>query len=261
MAENIEILDSMDNKVSGILSVPEGASSVVVMSHGLTSSKNSELYKQFQSELNDGRIGTLRYDYYGHGPAYGFSGTGHGVKDDITLSKAVESLRAMVRHIREREDYKIGLLGASFGGLISLVFASQDQNIKALALKSPVTEPIEFWRERIRKKFGKDGLNQWEANGTMHYKDRVEDYDLKYGFWEDLQGYDTLRDARNISCPTLIVHGDSDTYVPISQSFALARVLGKDVKIVKGADHDYSEPGQYSEMKKLIKDFIFECLK
>ena len=62
----------------------------------------------------------------------------------------------------------------------------------------------------------------------------------------------------------LIVHGDSDSYVPFEQSHLLSKALGKTlkekVKIIKGADHGYNEPAQYSEMKNLVKDFLFAVL-
>jgi hypothetical protein len=40
----------------------------------------------------------------------------------------------------------------------------------------------------------------------------------------------------------------------------LAEVVGTDVKVVKNADHGYSEPEQYAEVKRLLGDFIFETL-
>ena len=256
--EDVNILDGSGNKVSGVLSIPEKASSVVVLSHGLGSCKSSRIYRELQDELNNEGIGTLRYDYYGHGPAYGHEGPEYGVSDDITISKACESLKAMVGFVRERADYKVGLFGNSCGGLISLIVASQDQDISALALKSPVTEPIRFWRDRIRAAIGDDWLKQWETQGKIHYKLGAEDYDLKWGFWEDLQKYDTLANAKNISCPTLIMHGDSDRIVPISQSNELARVLNTEIRVFEGADHAYSGPGQYEDVKKTIKEFLID---
>lgn len=264
MPENIEIFDALGNPVSGVLSIPERANSVVVMSHGYSSSKDSRLYRELQDELNGKGIGTLRYDYYGHGPAYGFPGPEYGALGDVTLSKTMESLKAMIDLARQRGEYRIGLLGSSYGGLLSMEAASRDKEIAALALKSPVTEPKTFWRQRILEKYGELGFAQWKNEGKIHYKDRVEDFDLSWGFWHDLQQYDTLAGAKRITCPVLIVHGDSDSYVPFEQSHLLSKALGKTlkekVKIIKGADHGYNEPAQYSEMKNLVKDFLFAVL-
>jgi pimeloyl-ACP methyl ester carboxylesterase len=254
---DVRYQDSSGNEVQGILSIPDSASVIVIMSHGYSSSKDSSFYKKMEKELNGRGIGTLRYDYYGHGPGYGHTGPGYAASKDVTLSKCVESLKASVKYVRERGDYDIVLLGASFGGLISFLVAAEDSQIKALALKSPVTEPMRLWGDRLKKRdFGIEG---WKKKGIYHFKDRLEDYWLEYGFWEDLQNYDTLKSARKISCPTLIVHGDSDTYVPIEQSQELANILRTEVKVVKGADHDFE--GQIEEVKKLMVDFLVENLK
>jgi alpha-beta hydrolase superfamily lysophospholipase len=199
------IEDSLGDPISGILSIPEGASSVVVMSHGYSSSKDSTIYREMHDKFNSGGIGTVRYDYYGHpGPEY-------GANDDVTLSGAVNSLMAVVAHVRESGDYNIGLIGASFGGLLSIIVSSQDKGIEALALKSPVTEPIKFWTDRINKMYGEGGFEKWKNEGIIHYQDRVEDFYLLWDFWLDLNRFDTLNDARKISCPTLIVHAEKDT--------------------------------------------------
>lgn len=257
MKEEIDISDALGNKVSGILSIPEDASSVVILSHGFSSSKERKKYRDFEHEFNLLGAGTLRYDYYGHGTNYGNK---YGVSEDTTLTKTVESLKAMIKYLRKENSYKIGLVGSSFGGLISLIAASQDKNITAIGLISPVVEPAKLWKERIEESFGKNGLKLWEKKGIIHYNSRNEEFYLRWDFWKDLQKYDVLGMAKKISCPTLIVHGDRDKVVPISQSRALAKILGIKVRVVKGADHNYKTKKQYAEMKTAIKDFMLDML-
>jgi dipeptidyl aminopeptidase/acylaminoacyl peptidase len=256
----INIVDNLGNQVSGTLSIPDDARSVLVMSHGFSSNRNSGLYKDFGQEFNDIGIGTARYEYYGHGPAYGQPGPGYGMTEDVTLSKAVESLRSVVGHIRDIDDFNIGLLGSSFGGLLSIIIASEDQKIKALGTKSSVTQPIRFWYGRAEDKLGEHPIETWEKDGKFHYKEGVEDYTLPWEFWVDLQEYGVLGDAKNIKCPTKIVHGDEDTCVPIFHSNDLAKVVGTEVKVINGAGHAYSGPGQYQEMKKLFFNFFAKYL-
>jgi dipeptidyl aminopeptidase/acylaminoacyl peptidase len=119
-----------------------------------------------------------------------------------------------------------------------------------------VTEPIDFWRERI----GDEDMRRWKAEGIYRQRSELENYDLEYGFWEDALNYDTLHAAKNIACPVLIVHGDNDECVPIKQSYNLAKIANTEVRVVKGADHGYNTPAQYAEMKKLMVDFIKEKL-
>lgn len=131
-----------------VLSIPRRAWHIVIMSHGFSSNKDSRFYQQMEHLLNSARIATCRYNYYGHGPEYGINSS-LGVSPDVTLSVALKSLQNEITHVRRQGDYEIALLDSSFGGLLSLLAAARDPSIKSLVLKSPVTEPISFWRDRI----------------------------------------------------------------------------------------------------------------
>lgn len=253
--ENVTFVDSKGNQILGTVSIPKKAGSVVIISHGFSSSKDSKFYVELQNDLNNTGIGTLRYDYYGHGQLY-CGGTKYTVTKDVTLTICVDSLKAAISFVRSKGNYDLGLVGSSFGGLISLITASQDSGVQALALKSPVTEPVEFWKQRL----GDERIERWKHNGVMHYDERGEDFELNYTFWKNLLTYDTFEIAKNVACPLLIVHGGSDTVVPIKQSRDLARIVNTEVHVVKGANHDYADPAQYSEMKRLITDFLVEKL-
>jgi uncharacterized protein len=250
----VTIFDAAQHPVECIVSIPERARSVAILSHGFSSNKESRLYRELETILNTAGIGTVRYDYYGHGPAYGH-GPGYGITADVTLSKAVMSLSAVVAYAKEK-NHDIGLVGSSFGGLVSLIAAAQTSNVKAMALKSPVTDPISFWRNRL----GDERLALWQHEGRMHYTYQDEDYDLEYGFWEDLQDYDMKAYAAAISCPVLIIHGEKDTNVPLEQSGVLAKTLRADVKVIAGAEHGYTEPHQYALMKEMIHNFLLTKL-
>lgn len=253
--EEVIFADSQGNQILGTLSIPEQAGSVVIMSHGFSSSKESKLYVELQDELNKASIGTLRYDYYGHG-RLSCKDEPYAVTRDVTLTKCVDSIKAAISFVRSRGDYNIGLVGSSFGGLLSIIAAAQDSVIHALALKSPVSEPVGFWRQRL----GDARIQKWKQEGIMHYDENGENFELDCAFWEDLQTYAILEMAKNITCPVLIVHGGNDTVVPIKQSQDLAQIVNAEVGIVKGANHDYAAPAQYNEMKRLITDFLVEKL-
>lgn len=253
--EEITFTDSQGNQLLGVISIPKKAKSVLIISHGFSSNKESKLYVELQNELNKIGIGTLRYDYYGHGELY-CKDLKYKVTKDVTLTKCVNSLKAAISVVCNKGDYKIGLIGSSFGGLLSLIVASQNYNIHALVLKSPVTEPIEFWRQR----WGNARIEKWKQEEVIHYTEHSENFELNYTFWEDLQSYDTFQIAKNISCPTLIVHGDNDATVPIKQSENFAKIINTKVNIIEGANHNYTTSTQYNEMKKLIINFLINRL-
>jgi len=253
--KDITFSDVSGNQLLGTFSIPKKADSIVILSHGFQSNKESKFYVELQDELNKAGIGTFRYDYYGHGPLY-CKESAYTVAKDVTLSKTVDSLKAAIALVRSKGDYSLGLMGSSFGGLISFIAASQDPNIKALALKSPVTEPIRFWKHRL----GNQRIANWKKEGVIHYNELGENFELDYSFWEDLNTYHTLEMAKDITSPVLIVHGGSDSVVPIKQSKDLARIVNTEVKVVEGANHDYASPSQRNEVKNLITDFLVRNL-
>ena len=238
------------NSVCGVLSVPEDAPAIVVMSHGFTSSKGSKIYCELQDMLNARGIGTLRYDYFGHGD--------RGEKfEDITLSAACGSLYSAIDFARQQGKRDIALLGASFGGLISIIGAAV-KPVKALVLKSPVTDPVSFWRARL----GDEGIKKWEKEGVIHYDNGLrENYDLKSGFWENINHYDMPSLIQSVSCPTLIVHGSADPVVPLEQSRKMAEMSGAELRVIEGADHAYSNPLHYEACKRAMVEFLAKQLK
>lgn len=253
--EDVIFSDLHGNRLLGRLSLPEQAGSVVILSHGFQSNKESKLYVELQNELNKVGIGTFLYDMYGHGPLY-CKESPYSVTKDVTLSKSVDSLTAAITVVRSRGKYDVGLMGSSFGGLVSIIVASRDSQVAALALKSPVTEPITFWKQRL----GDKRIAKWKREGVMHYNEHGEHFELNYSFWEDLTTYKTHEMAKDITCPILIVHGDSDSVVPIRQSQDLAIIINTELRIVKGANHNYADTSQYNKMKKSIIEFLIEKL-
>jgi uncharacterized protein len=253
--KEIVLEDELGHRVAVLLSLPVKAVSVVIFSHGFTSNKNSAVYVDLERRLNAQGIGSLRYDYYGHGPLY-VNTPWYGVSPDVTLTKTVTSLRAVIRHARSLGSFKIGLFGSSFGGLVSLMAASADSDISALVLKSPVVEPRSFWTSRV----GEEGIKKWLDTGTLHYAQGPEEYDLDADFWRDVESYRTLESAKSIGCPTLLIHGGADDVVPISQSQRLAEVLGVDVHVVSGANHFYDKAPHLEEMKEEAVRFFLRHL-
>ena len=106
--EDVTFFDSKGNQLLGTISIPKQAVTVVIISHGLTSSKDSKVYVELQNELNELGIGTLRYDYYGHGQLY-CKGAKYTVSKEVTLSKCVDSLKEAINFVRSKRNYNIGL--------------------------------------------------------------------------------------------------------------------------------------------------------
>ena len=234
-------------------SISNDANSVVIMTHGFGGNKDKKLFQNLETELNAKKIGTMRYDMFGHGHSEG------GI-EKLTLSKVVGSLQRIIKSVREDEDLpdNIGLFGYSFGGSISMVAASQDPKIKALVTASAVSDPLKLWTDML----GEEGLVHCMQQGFVPYRDGEKEYKLDADFLTDLSTYDTLALAESIKCPTLIMHGDSDRQIPIEQSQKLADILGTELQVMGGLGHGYdNSPEEYYEVKDMAIEFLVKTLK
>lgn len=224
MKQDIIFQNSKEDHLQGILVDPSGDPSrlMVIMVHGFSSSKDTPHFVAISDFLNDHGISTFRFDIYGHGES-------DGLLEDVTLTEAVDDAKHAIEYIADKGYTNIGLLGSSFGGLTSVIAASQTPDLRFLVLKSPVSTY--------------DGIKRETKINEAFYKDASQNV-----------GYDV---APKINVPTLIVHGDCDEVVPVAQSTKISKLISDcTLVIVKGADHRYTQPKHRDQMIDTIEKFI-----
>jgi len=251
MKEKLKFKNSKGNSLSAILSDPTGDKEkpIIIFCHGFTSSKNSRTWLALEPILNEKEISTFRFDIFGHGES-------EGKFENITISEAVDDILNVINYLKDKGYSKIGLVGSSFGGMASIMTASETDDLFVLALKSPVSDYYEVDTKRRTKK----EIEEWKTKGfVIHKSGIVGEKRLNYSFFEDFKNNDAYEAAKEIKIPTLIVHGDKDTVVPIEQSKKTAAII-KDcrLEIIEGVGHDYSKPEDFDKMIKLIAEFIVE---
>lgn len=252
MTQKIFFENSKGNKLVGILSNAsyDKTKPIIVLCHGFSASKQSTTYLRFEEILNSKQISTLRFDFYGHGES-------DGKFEDITISEAVDDTLQAINFVKNLGYTKIGLFGSSFGGIASIMAASNSKDIFVLALKSPVSNDMEKMLAERRTQ----GPEAWKKKGYLNYTNATsgEKLRLNYSFYVDAQHINGYKVAKKIEVPTIIVHGDEDKIVPIEQSIKTASII-KDCRldVIKGANHFYSKPEDFEKMLELISEFIFE---
>ena len=126
-----------------------------------------------------------------------------------------KEIHELVTFLVQQGNREIYLLGKSLGGGLSVAY--RDARISKMVLWSPAIGVSQEGnlREWTEKLFG-------EIKGLQ---------DIKVG-------YDTLR---RITQPTLIIHGDTDTVMPLANSKEMITHIphGK-LFVVNGADHSYT---------------------
>jgi len=238
------LIDSKNGRVS-LSHNDKGSESVVILAHGYLSDKNSRTNQALSEKLNNAGISTISFDLYGHGES-------EGDVEHLTISKAVESELAVYDFAKSKYD-KIGLVGSSFTGSVSLITASK-RDPAAIALKCPVFLPIALWNWRM----GKEGVRKWKEEGFISPFGRRWSYDA----YEDALQYNMPEIASGITAPTLVVHGDKDVTVPLSHAENLAFSLKgeKRLVVIEGADHFFKEPKHFEMMVNRISEWMIDIL-
>jgi alpha/beta superfamily hydrolase len=254
MQKKIFFKNSRRLKLCGILSNPTNDKSapIVIMCHGFATCKDSYTNKTLETMLNKKGIATFRFDFFGHGESA-------GKFEDITVSEGVDDTLSAISFIKKLGYKKIGLMGSSFGGICSTLAAIKlakskisNHDLFVLVLKSPVSDFMEVELQNI----GKEHIVLWKKNNYIDY-DKKRKLRLKYSFFLNLKKHKVYADASKIKIPTLIIHGDKDEIVPVSQSFKLVRLIPtSELVVIKGADHRYSKRQEFAAVMKLISDFV-----
>lgn len=249
MEQTVTFFNSRGNRLAGILSNPSGDKfkPIIIICHGFASNKNRPNFINLSLALNQHRISTFRFDFYGHGDS-------DGKFEDITVTEAVDDILQAINYLKKLGHKKIGLCGSSFGGLASLIAASKSPDLFALTLKSPVSD----FEELFSLGKTKEEINLWKKRGYDYYQNSDGNkLKLNYTFHEDIKDNTAYQIASKIQVPTLITHGDHDETVPIKQSIKTAKLIKNcTLKVINGANHRYTNPTHASEMLKAISGFI-----
>ena len=214
--ENVSF-QSEGQKISGILHLPDNRNPpCVIASHGLLSSKESEKYIALGERLSEEGMAMLRFDCRGCGESEG------RIEDD-TVSRRISDLGSAIEFVRFHPSLgdRMGLIGSSLGGYVSLIRASMEKGIKAIVIWSTP--------------FHLDGLRS---------KKQEKDYSLPgEAFFKDLPKH-RLGPLLDQISHCLVIHGDEDELVPIDQAWEIFQGLNglKEIHVIEGADHVLTKP-------------------
>ena len=231
---------------------------IVVFAHGVTVDKNeyAGILTRAALEFRKAGLATLRFDFRGHGDS-------KVPQEEMTPSGEVMDLEAVFALAKELGFKGVGLLGASFGGMTSVLFtARHPESVKALVLWNPAmrvsrrfSSPLTPWE---KKYFGAGKLQEVREKGWIRIGSKG--YKIGRECIEEIIALDVLGEARRITCPTLLLHGDKDDITPLSDSeAALESVKGARLEVIKGAGHGFHEgkndPAERIATRKSIEWF------
>ncbi len=226
---------SEGQKISGILHLPDqDHAPCVIASHGLLSSKDSEKYIALGERLSREGIAMLRFDFRGIGES-------EGRFEDDTVSGRIADLGAAIDFMLTRPGVgrRIGLVGSSLGGYVSLFKAAMDQEVRALVIWSTP--------------FHLDNLGS---------KKQEEDHPLPAkAFFDDLPKH-RLHSVLPKIPYCMVIHGEKDELVPADQAWEIFQGLSspKEIHVLEGADHRLTQPPHRQRAMDLTVEWLKKYL-
>jgi len=221
---------SESQKIAGILHLPDEKNPpCVIASHGLLSSKNSEKYIALGEQISGEGMALLRFDFRGIGES-------EGRLEDDTVSRRVVDLNSAIAFVKSYPGMgnRVGLLGSSLGGYISLIGASREKGIRAV-----VTWATPFHLDDL----GSKGTEQNPLPGEA--------------FFNDLPRHRLSPVLPKVS-NCFVIHGEKDELVPVDQAWEIFHILGapKEIHVIEDADHRLTEPAHRQRAINLSVDWF-----
>lgn len=188
---------------------------------------------------------------------------GFGLSDKPSSVWSIEDYADLVHKCVEEIGYETcTIVGHSFGGKIGLFYASKYQINKLILLASPYKK--EITKQTLKVKILKKAKKVSFLKGMVEFAKKhmgSEDYRNASGVMRDILvkhvNNDITENVKKITCPTLIIWGENDTTVDISNAYELEKLI-KDSGVVALQGTHYAYLENINQINKILKNFVGE---
>lgn len=224
-------------KLKGVLHMPKvkGNKKIpfVVIMHGFTGNKNEKMLIQISEGLMKRGIGSVRFDFNGHGDS-------DGEFRNMTIPNEIKDAKlvlATVKQLKGVDPNRIGVIGHSQGGVVASMLAGElgEKAIASVVLLAPAGNIGEGVKKGILlgRKFDVNNIPEtlevWGHQVGREYMKTAAQIDM-YGT------------AKNYMGPVCVIHGTSDKAVPVEFGKRYAKgYKNVEVHIQPNDDHGLSK--------------------
>lgn len=223
----------------GIISMPSETKGFVLMMHGITVDKDEweNFYVDLADELHREGLGTLRFDFRGHGESGGSS-------MDVSIMGNVLDIKASIEQIKKHWCGKIIFIATSFGAGPAIITASEIQDVvQCLVLIAPVID-YDATFLNPRTEWAKESFNEsaFEELQKKGYLILDESFKLSANLIEEFRTTKPYEILDTLKIPVLSIHGEKDSMVPfeITKKHAQPNPESKFFPL-PNADHGYPD--------------------
>jgi pimeloyl-ACP methyl ester carboxylesterase len=251
MEKSISFKNQKGEVLQGFVNLPRKYDTALIFCHGFPGNAIGEGGKRIGKTFEKLGYLTLRFCFSGTSPS-------EGRFEDKLMSQESAEIGYAIDFLTENYSFKkLIVVGHSTGAIDLGLYAYRDKRITKVILASPVSDlaravHYDFSDEDISS-FLKDGYITYKVPGTWVDKKR-----LNRTFYDEFLKLDLPLTLKKIKCPVLITHGERDELVPLKEAQEVYRLLKshKELVIIKGADHSFSEEKHWKKVVKSIKSFI-----
>ena len=235
---HVRTLDGL-HLAATLVTPDQPANRAVVLVHGGgVTREEGGFFTRLAAGLADAGIASLLFDLRGHGDS-------EGRQEELTMATILNDIRVSIAHLREATGAsEVSLCGASFaGGICAYYAAKRPDDLSRLVLLNPqvdykqrTIDSRDYWHGDV---ISDERANELNATGALQFK-----ADLKHGrpFLNEVFWFRPMDVLSEIKAPTLIIHGNADTLVPIDGSREAATKFTAPVEFVEieGSQHGFA---------------------
>jgi pimeloyl-ACP methyl ester carboxylesterase len=160
----------------------------------------------------------------------------------MTYTREVEDLRGAVALVRNRGVDRFALFGSSMGGAVALLFAGGEPAPAGLGRRGDARGGRAPGPRAESDGLSLETYDRWKRDEFLAVS---EGRRVRFTLMEDAQRIDVPAAAARVRVPVLVIHGAADEVVPVEDGRVIHAAVPHDRKelvIVDGADHRFSEP-------------------
>jgi len=194
-------------------------------------------FRQIADRLSRDGIAVLRLNDRSTGCS------GGSALSQVSTADRADDTRAALAFLRTRADVdpqRLGLVGISEGASIAVMIAATDHGLGGIVSMAGTGAPgWQIWAYQTRylislgEEMDRAKKARWRAgeDPEVILAERVAEARAHVAagaadpWWTFFFDYDPRMDARQITCPVLLLHGDRDSNVPVAHAQALAGAI------------------------------------
>lgn len=228
---------------------------LIFIEHGFTGHKDESQIKTIAAAFQNSGYTSITFD------ATNSTGESGESPEGTTFTGHYHDLEDVICWAKSQPWYQepFVLAGHSLGGSAAIFYTqNHPQEVKLLIPFSPVIQGQDFYDSMAKTL--KEKFTEWQNGGYYERKSGTTGKIIKvpFTFIENILKFDAYKLISKLTCPTVFINGDEDTYTLLSKTRAFYEELTgpKDLKIISGGNHIIHQPQHIEQLRKYIIEII-----